>query len=207
MMMTPPDAPLRIRLGERLGPEIIASILVAAVVVVGASVALSWRPSPGTAAGTSPAPSAAAVTSAPAVGASPSPTVSAPALPNTPARAVLEVVDRLLDQRAELEAELGKKGTDAVLIADLLREVNASLVLIQDGPLNELAANPATVDLASRIRTVNEATSDAVRRTQRASISNEGAYREGATEVVAELAPLRGMRPSLAVLAGLPAAP
>jgi hypothetical protein len=202
MMPIPPDAPLTVRLGARLGPEIIASILVAVVVVVGISVALSGRRSPGESGGTgvvpSAGPSGAALSSE-------SPLTASPFLPSTPARVLVEIVDRLLGQRAALEAEIAKRSTDAAAIADLLREVNASLV-IQAGPLTSLAADPASTDLATRIRVLNQATFDAVHRTQRASISNEEAWRDGATEVVAALDPLPAIRAELAALAGEPPA-
>ena len=107
----------------------------------------------------------------------------------------------MLVQRAGLAAEAAKKGTDAVAIANLLRQVNASIVSM-DGPLTTLAADRATLDLATRIRIVKAAASDAARRAQQASIRNEAAYRRGAIEVVAELEPLPAIRDELAVLVG-----
>jgi hypothetical protein len=160
-------------------------------------VALSGRQPPG--AVNSPPPSSAI-----------QPTAAASAEPTPPgnhaARSLLEVVDRLLVQRADLVGALAKDGTDVAAIADLLRDVNTSIVL-QDGPLAELAADPVTADLATRIRAINEATFDAVRRTQRASITNEAAYRAGAEEVVGTLAGLAGIRDELSALADGSAAP
>ncbi len=216
MMEAPPGAPLSVRLGAKIGPEVVASILVVAVVIVAVVVALSGRQSP--AAVSSPAPSESAavssaaasvavvpsespVASSPSVSASPSASVSASPARSAAAGPVLQIVDRLLGQRAELQAELAKSGTDAPAIAQLLRDVNASIVAM-DEPLIDLAADSSTVDLATRIRAVNTATFDAVRRTQRASIRNERAYRDGAAEVVAKLSPMVELRAELAGLAG-----
>jgi hypothetical protein len=198
MMPVPPDAPLTVRVGARLGPEIIASILVAVLVVVAVSIALSGPRSPGETSGTGavPSPGPSGI-----VEASESPLTPSPSVPSTPARALVEIVDRLLAQRAQLETEIAKRNTDAPAIADLLRDVNSSLV-IQEGPLTSLAADPASSDLATRIRALNQATFDAVHRTQRASITNEKAWREGAAEVVAALDPLPAIRAELAALAG-----
>ena len=192
MIPIPPDAPLAVRLGARLGPEIVASLLVVAVVLVGVAVALSGRQATGSLA--SPQPSdGTASTLTPSIAPTPS--------PNRAAQALVDVVDRLLLERADLLAEAAKNRTDVEAIADVLREVNTSLVLV-DGPLVELAADPETADLASRIRTVKEATFDAVRRTQRASITNADAYRAGAADVAGALAPLAEIRAELATLAG-----
>jgi hypothetical protein len=207
MMPAPPDAPLTVRLGAKLGPELIASILVVAVVIVAATVALTGRrggavvtPSPDASsaahASASTAPSSIAPSGAPPSGAAPS-----GALPGPPATALLQLTDRILDERANLEAELAKTGTDTVAIVDLLGEINASLVL-EEGPLADLAASPATADLAARIGRVNATAADAIRRTQRASIRNEEAYRDGATEVVAALKPLTAIRTEIVALSG-----
>jgi hypothetical protein len=213
MMEAPPDAPLSVRLGAKIGPEVVASILVAAVVIVAVMVAVSGRQSP--AAVSSAEPSSAAVSSAAASvvavpsgtpvapSPSPSPSASPSAAPvvSVAASLVLEIVDRLLGQRAELQAEVAKSNTDAVAIAELLRNVNASLVAL-DTPLTDLAADSSTGDLAVRIRAVNATTFDAVRRAQRSTIRNEKAYRQGAIEVVAALEPLTAIRAELAALVG-----
>ena len=204
MMPVPPDAPLTVRLGARVGPEAIAAILVVAVVVVGLGLALAARSGFG---GGTPAASP----SAPAVAATGSPGAASPSAepPKAPARALVEIFDRLLVQRAALDAEAAKSRTDAVAIASLLQDVNASL-LLQDSLLADLAADPGTRDLATRIRAMNAATFEATRRTQRASFTNTKAYRSGAAEVVQALDPLPGLRAELARIAGgspAPAAP
>jgi hypothetical protein len=198
MMPAPADAPLRERLATRVGPELIASILVVAVVVVGLSVALSGRKAAGI--GPSPLPSAAAaVSSGPPLTSSASPS-TAQVPPSTPPTPLMEIVDRLLEQRAALVTEISKPGTDAAAIVDILSSLNASLALL-DGPVSGLAANPATANLASRLLGVETATSEAIRRTQRASITNARAYRTGAAEIVDTLKPLVAIRRELAALA------
>jgi hypothetical protein len=117
------------------------------------------------------------------------------------ARAVLLHVDGLLDERAGLQAELAKTGTDSNAIADLLRQVNASIIQ-QDGPLADLAAYPSTADLARRIRAVNTATFDSVNRIQHTSPRNAKTYRDGAAEVVKKLETLPALRAELAQLTG-----
>jgi hypothetical protein len=207
MMPNSQDAPLAVRLGARLGPELVASILVVAVVLVAATVALTGRrggavvaPSPGASVAAVPSASTAASSTAPS-GAAPSGPAQSGAVPGAPATALLQLTDRILGERSNLVAELAKTGTDTVAIVDLLGEVNASLVL-EEGPLADLAASPATADLAARIGRVNATAADAIRRTQRASIRNEKAYRDGATEVVAALKPLTAIREEIAALSG-----
>lgn len=197
MMPTPPDAPLTVRLGARLGPEIVASILAVAVVIAAVGVALSGGGLPGSAPG--PSPSVAPVASE-----TPVPPSTAP--PSRPARVVLGIVDRLLGQRASLDAELAKRTTDAGAIAEILRDVRTSLLLL-DGPLTNLAAESTTTDLATRIQAISTATSDGAHRAQQASITNEKAQREGAEAVIAALEPLPAIRAELAALAGDGASP
>jgi hypothetical protein len=206
MMPTPPDAPIAVRLGARLGPELVASIMVVAVVVLVVTIAFTGRrggaivsPSPGASVAAVASASAATSSIVPSAAAS-SGAPSSAALPG-PASALLQLIDRILDERSNLEAELAKTGTDTGAIVDLLGEVNASLVL-EEGPLADLAATPATADLATRIGRVNATAADAIRRTQRASIRNEEAYRDGATEVVAALKPLTAIRTEVAALSG-----
>jgi hypothetical protein len=204
MMPVPADAPLRERLATRVGPELIASILVVAVVVVGLSVALSGRKAGGI--GPSPLPSAAAVVpSGPPLTSSASPS-TAQVPPSTPPTPLMEIVDRLLEQRAALVVEISKPGTDAAAIVDILSSLNASLALL-GGPVSDLAANPETADLATRLQGVETATSEAIRRTQRASITNARAYRAGAAEIVDTLKPLVAIRRELAALADPGVAP
>jgi hypothetical protein len=71
-----------------------------------------------------------------------------------------------------------------------------------DGPLTQLAAEPGTEDLVSRIRTMNEATRYVAGRALQASVTNAAAYKRGAAETVDALAPLAGIRTELASLAG-----
>jgi hypothetical protein len=205
MMPIPPDAPLTMRLGARLGPEMIASVLVAAIVVAAVGLTLSSRRgvtfTPSQVA--SAAPSVAAVPSGSAL-----PTASAASSPSgpssppsSPARALLEFVDRLATQRVALSQQAASRVTDAAAIADLLRNVIGSLNLM-DGHLTELAAEPGREDLVSRIRTMNEAARYVAGRALQASITNAAAYKRGAEETVAAFAPLAGIRAELASLAG-----
>jgi hypothetical protein len=211
MMASPQGGPVSARLGARIGPEVVASILVVAVLFVAVAVALSGQR--GSAPPSSPEPSQAAVEpSVTAASASPlasgTPPATLPPPSNTPvpaqaaaARAVLENVDQLLDERAGLEAQLAKTGTDSKAIADLLRDVNASIVR-QDGPLADLASYSSSADLARRIRAVNSATFETVNRIQHTSPRNAKTYRDGAAEVVDKLKPLPALRAELAQLTG-----
>ena len=97
--------------------------------------------------------------------------------------------------------ELARTTTDSNAIADLLRDVNASIVQM-DEPLADLAGDPSTADLASRIRAVNFTTSQTVSRIQHTSPRNAKTYRDGATEVVKDLESLPGLRSELAAVSG-----
>ena len=201
MTPNPPDAPLSLRLRARVGPELVASILSAAVIVLVVAIAL-WLPRPsGIAAHATP--SATAGPTGPSSAGAPAtatPSATATPEPNVAARALLEIVDRLVDQRADLEGERSKRRPSVQVLAEMLRDINTSLLLM-DAPLGLLEADPAAADLATRIRATKDATFAAISRTQRASITNAKAYRDGAAEVVATLAPLVELRAELAVLA------
>ena len=202
MTQVPPDAPLTARLGARLGPEALASLLaVGVVVLVGAIIVFSPKGRPGivgpTSALASPTPTAAA----PA--ASGSPAASSPVATSTPdsatAQVVLEIVDRLIAGRAALAAAVSPRSPDAQVIGDRLRAINADLVALEP-PLDELARSQA--DLAARIAAVSVATRQAITDTQRASITNVKAYRDGGRNVVDVMGPLVAIRLELAALAG-----
>jgi hypothetical protein len=204
-----PDAPLSLRLRARVGPELVASILSAAVIVLVIAMVL-WLPrlsgiaalaTPSATAGpTGPSsPGAPATATASAIIA---PTATPE--PNPATRAVLEIVDRLIAQRADLENELSKRRPSVQVLAEMLRDINTSLLLLA-APLGLLQADPAAADLATRITATKDATFEAVSRTQKASITNAKAYRDGAAQVVATVAPLVELRAELAVLAGGPA--
>ena len=104
-----------------------------------------------------------------------------PASPGTPrrstagrgraARAVIGYVDRLTTQRDALAQQAASRVTDASAIADLLRNVNESLNLM-DGPLTQLAAEPGREDLVSRIRAMNETARYVAGRALQASVTN-----------------------------------
>ncbi len=217
MMPSPQGEPLSARLGARLGPEVVGSILVVAVLFVAVAVALTGQrgsaapasaspslvavlPSASTVPSSTPASAPPIATATPLVTPSP-PTSTLPSEQAAAARAVLEDVDELLDERAGLETEVARKITDSQAIADLLRQVNASIVR-QDGPLADLAAYSSTADLARRIRAVNSATFDTVNRIQHTSPRNARTYRDGAAEVVDKLKSLPALRAELAALTG-----
>jgi hypothetical protein len=184
----------------------IASVLVAAIVVLGVGLTLSGRR---VAADTpSQVPSAAPSVAAVPSGSAALPTASAASSPSGPssppseaARALIGFVDRLTTQRVALAQQAASRVTDASAIADLLRNVNESLNLM-DGLLTQLAAEPGGEDLVSRIRTMNEATRYVAGRALQASVTNAAAYKRGAEETVDALAPLAGIRTELAALAG-----
>jgi hypothetical protein len=192
------DAPLLLRVRMRAGPEMIGSILAAGVIVVVAGAVLLPRPSGISAGTTLPASASPSDRTTPSAIVTPRPNPAAPTL--------VVIADRLLAQRADLEAERSRKDASVQVIAQLLRDINASLVL-QDAPLALLAADPATADLAARIQATHDATFEAVGRAQQASIRNLKAYRDGAAEVVALLEPLVALRAELAALANDHASP
>jgi hypothetical protein len=225
MTPNPQDIPLTTRLGARLGPEAVATVLVIAVLFVAIAVAVSGQRGSAGVPGSSPEPSVVAVipsasaelpsptavaptappaTTSPTATPTPVPSSSTPAVTPRPAqvaaaRAVMEIVDRLLDARSDLQAELAKTTTDSNAIADLLRDVNASIVQM-DEPLADLAAGQSTANLANRIRAVNAATSETVSRIQHTSPRNAKTYRDGAAEVIEKMEPLPGLRSELAAL-------
>jgi len=212
-MQVPPDASLTTRLGARLSPEVLASILavpvVLAAVLAFALLRGSGQPSvvPPPAAAASPTAAAPASTGPTAAAPTPIASTSAPTpTPDTAtARIVLQLVDELLGIRTDLAAAAAPRRPDPQLIADQLRTVNATLVTLEQ-PLADLQNDDPTTDIGARLATVADATRDAVTETQRASITNVVAYRAGGLRVVKVMEPLVAIRAELAGLAGVPAA-
>jgi len=210
-MEVPPDASFTTRLGARLSPELLASILAVPVVIAAvlAFVLLrgSGQPSvvPPPAALASPTASASAGPTA----AAPTPAASAPAATPTPdtatARIVLQLVDELLGIRTDLAAAAAARRPDAQQIAAQLRDVNATLVTLEQ-PLADLRNEERTADIGTRLTTLADATRDAVAEAQRASITNAAAYKAGGLKVVDVMEPLLAIRAELAAFAGVPAA-
>ena len=212
-MEVPPDASFTTRLGARLSPELLASILAVPVVIAAvlAFVLLrgSGQPSvvPPPAAVASPTASASAGPTA----AAPTPTASTPApspspTPNTAtARIVLQLVDELVGIRTDLAAAAAARRPDAQQIAAQLRDVNATLVTLEQ-PLADLRNDERTADIGTRLTTVADATRDAVAEAQRASITNAAAYKAGGLKVVDVMEPLVAIRAELAAFAGVPPA-
>jgi hypothetical protein len=212
-MEVPPDASLTTRLGARLSPEVFASILAVAVVIAAALAFVllrgSGQPS------VVPPPAAVASPTAPAsagpTAAAPTPTASTPApspspTPNTAtARIVLQLVDELLGIRKDLAAAAAPRRPDAQQIAAPLRNVNATLVTLEQ-PLADLRNDVRSADIGTRLTTVADATRDAVTEAQRASITNAAAYKAGGLKVVDVMEPLVAIRAELAAFAGGPAA-
>jgi hypothetical protein len=215
-MEVPPDASLTTRLGARLSPEVLASILAVPVVIAAflAFVVLrgSGQPSvvpPPAAVATPTAPASTGPTPAAPTPAASTPAASASAPSPTPdtatARIVLQLVDELLGIRQDLAAAAAPRRPDPQQIADQLRTVNATLVTLEQ-PLADLRNNQRTADIGTRLTTVADATRDAVTETQRASITNVVAYKAGGLKVVDVMEPLLALRAELATLAGPPAA-
>jgi hypothetical protein len=212
----PPDAPMSVRIGARLGPEGLASILVVPVVLVAVLVFLvargSGQPSavvpPGPSGSSTPAASTPAATTpvaATPVAATPVTTAGPTPVPTT-ARIVLQLVDELLANRSDLATSAAPRRPDAQDIADRLRAVNATLVTLGQ-PLAELRRDGNTTDIANRILAVSNETSDAVVATQRASIINVPAYRAGGLHVVDVMEPLVAIRVDLIGIVGPIASP
>ena len=212
MTQTTPGTPMPARLGARIGPEALASILAVAVVIVAVLVFLMARGSPGKP-GTAVVPPAA--TPSPA-STQPSSTQSASAPASNPAstaspdtataRVVLQLVDQLLVNRQDLATAVEARRPSAQDIADRLRAVAATLVTL-DQPLPELQQAPETADVATRLMTVTDATREAVTETQRASITNAAAYKAGGQKVVDVMEPLVAIRAELVVIVGAAPAP
>jgi hypothetical protein len=212
-MEVPPDASLTTRLGARLSPEVFASILAVAVVIAAALAFVllrgSGQPSvvPPPAAVTSPtAPASAGPTAAASTPTASTPAPSPSPTPNTAtARIVLQLVDELLGIRKDLAAAAAPRRPDAQQIAAQLRNVNATLVTLEQ-PLADLRNDERSADIGTRLTTVADATRDAVTEAQRASITNAAAYKAGGLKVVDVMEPLVAIRAELAAFAGVPAA-
>jgi len=214
-MEVPPDASFTTRLGARLSPELLASILAVPVVIAAvlAFVLLRGSGQPSVV----PPPAAVASPTAPAsagpTAAAQTPTASTPApsprpspTPNTAtARIVLQLVDELLGIRTDLAAAAAARRPDAQQIAAQLRDVNATLVTLEQ-PLADLRNDERSADIGTRLTTVADATRDAVTEAQRASITNAAAYKAGGLKVVEVMEPLVAIRAELAAFAGVPAA-
>jgi hypothetical protein len=212
MTQIPPDAPMSVRLGARLGPEALASILAVPVVLVAVLVFLAARGSGQPAAVVPPAPisSSTPAVSTP-VGATPVAATPVAATPQpTPdratARIVLQLVDELLANRSDLASAVAPRQPDAQDIANRLRSVNATLITLET-PLADLQRDASAADIAARLLAVSDQTSEAVADTQRASITNAAAYKAGGQHVLDVMEPLVAIRVDLIVIVGPIASP
>lgn len=213
MSQTTPGTPMPARLGARIGPEALASILAVAVVIVAVFVFLMVRGSPGKPGSAvvppaaTPSPVSTQPASTPAAsGPPPSTPASTPTADTATARVVLQLVDQLLANRQDLATAVEARRPSAQDIADRLRAVAATLVTL-DQPLPELQQAPETADVATRLMTLTDATREAVTETQRASITNAAAYKTGGQKVVDVMEPLVAIRAELVVIVGAAPAP
>jgi hypothetical protein len=187
----PPTAPLSVRLGARVGPEIVGSVLAGLVLVAVATFAVfNGRSQPANRA-ILPTPSPSALPTSTAT-----PPVSTPE--PAAARPVLDIIDRLLDERAALAQEVEPRRPDIDAIADRLRTINAGLAAL-DQPIARFESAGFT-DLADRVRVAAGATRDAVTNTLRASITNGDAYVIGGRNVVGVMEQLVAVQADLAAL-------
>jgi hypothetical protein len=206
------DAPMSSRIGTRISPEVLASIIAVPVVIVAILVFPHARGS-SSPPGAAVVPPAATATTSPASAvpsAAPPTQTAAPTPTTTPdkatARVVLQLVDQALANRSDLAKSLAARQPSAQDIADKLRAVAATLVTLEQ-PLAELQQAPDTAQLATRIAAVSDATHEAVTETQRASITNTAAYKAGGQKVVDAMQPLVAIRAQLAAVVGPAPAP
>lgn len=212
MTQIPPDAPMSVRIGARLGPEALATILAVPVVIVAILVFLTARGSGQPAAVVPPAvvvplASVGSPTPAGSTPAAATPVVTPSPTPDTAtARIVLQLVDQLLANRSDLASAVAPRKPDAQDIANRLRSVNATLITLET-PLSELQGDPNAAAVAARLLAVSDQTSEAVADTQRASITNAAAYKAGGQHVLDVMKPLVAIRVDLIVIVGPIASP
>ena len=196
--MTPdaPEAPLSMRLGARLGPEGLGALLAGAVIVGVALVVLGSRGlAPGSVQPSQPGPSPGASEAA----SSSSHLVPSPTLDTATARVVVQIVDDLLAKRAGLADAVSPRRPEPQEIAVRLRAVNAAILTLQ-APLAKLQSGGMGA-IADRILAISDSARAVVADTQRASLANVAAYKEGGQKVVDILEPLVGLRAELATIA------
>lgn len=171
------------RVGAMFGPEVVAALLAAGVVVV---VGLALVVGPRfPAAAQAPTPSIEPSASEPSPEPSPTPDLATP-------RALLQVIDGLLAEQTALASAVSGRHPDIRTIADRLRGINAALNSM-DKPLADFSREDTT-GVGERIRTIHDLTRDLVTDTQRASISFGDAYVEGGQRVVEAIGPLVAIR-------------
>ncbi|MFL5749083.1 MAG: hypothetical protein ACJ767_00555 [Chloroflexota bacterium] len=196
MTQVPPGASMSARLGERLGPEGLASVLAAPVLLVAALVFLlapggSSPPGaiipPGSTASRPPTPPTAV------------PPPATPTSDTSTAQVVLQFVDDLLATRSDLAATVAPRRPMVRDILDRLTSVNGKLITLEQ-PVADLGRDPKTADLAARIVAVSDATHAVVANTLGGSITNVAAYRRGGQRVVDAMKPLVGIRAELVAI-------
>lgn len=187
-----PDRSLGARIAARVGPEIVGFVL--AIGWLGIAVTILLPRAIGVPGTSQPQPNDSA---SPSASAEPSPSLRPGA-----ARSVLEINGRLLELRTSLLQQADRRATDGTVIGDLLRQVNTQLVAIETAGLADLARDPLTADVATRLRAANSAAFAAARRTLSASVSNLKAYRDGARQVGDALGPIAALSRDLDRLTG-----
>ena len=180
------DPVVRVR-GRTPGPEAvggIAAVIVVAIVAFG--VMSPFASGSGDVASPTPAPS---VTASPTARATP---VIDPAVAD-----LLIVVNQQLTRSGErLQQELDHDPFRTADVSTLIRELNASARFGGEA-LPALGSVPEAAALAGRLGAVYDSLREIATRTLRASITNAPAYRQGAEQLVAQLADLPALQDEL----------
>jgi len=220
----PPEPETRTRFAETFNPEVVAALLVAALVVGGLlSVATAPRSNPAASPGAQIATARPSATTAAIVSASPAPTslgspsslpaTASPTLTPTTnmtpppwaasARLLVAADEKLIEWREILRRELGSDPSDA---AGLARQMGAASAWIQFAltSIGDLDHAGAPDDLVERLLAPHTLARQAALRTLAVPIRNVGAYRTGATDVVSALTDLEPLMRDVAAAAGQP---
>lgn len=187
---------------QRFGPERVAAMLSVLVGVIAVLALVGANPG---AAPPEPTPSSvidASSEPSPDPGASARPSPSPPPWASA-ARVLLEVGDRLMDERDRLAEALDTAGTTPGEIARDLRALNTTLTAALR-QVDGLEAEGAPGDLVADLRSMHEDAMATSLETLGASLQNADAYRTGASKVVAILAELESLMARTATDAGLP---
>lgn len=183
--------------GRTPGPEAvggIAAVIVVAIVALG--VMSPFASGSGDGASPTPAPS---VTASPTARATP---VIDPAVAD-----LLIVVNQQLTRSGErLQQELDHDPFRTADASTLIRELNASARFGGEA-LPALGSVPEAAALAGRLGAVYDSLREIATRTLRASITNAPAYRQGAEQLVAQLADLPALQDELVRLKSGPSGP
>jgi Carbohydrate binding domain len=167
-------------------PELVGGVVAAVVLVLVAVIIFGTGSRPSGATDPSPTTSPTSLATATAT----------PLVDATVAQFLISINGPLIEAADRLEAELERDPFRPADVQDIIREINQRALIGADAVQN-LGTTDVALDMIDRLGAVYASLREIATATQRASITNAPAYRNGAEQLIEALAPLPGLNAEL----------